>query len=204
MQWGQHISNVINKAKKTLHAIRLIRKYFNKKELNVLLTSNFYSIMYYNSDIWHIPSLGVRLKGHLLAASASALKLCTPGYNYRMSYATLHYLNNRATPDKMMLYKHALLLYKVYNDGNQIQNWISLNFQQTFNRRSTTFRAFSNHNYTVGKNLAVNRLTILNGIIELNELNLSKDSYKVHCKSKFLTNWTIVWGLCELHYNWVH
>ena len=52
MNWEQHVSNSINKAKRTLHAIRLIKRYFNKNELKQLLTSNFYSVFYYNAEIW--------------------------------------------------------------------------------------------------------------------------------------------------------
>ena len=42
------------------------KKYFNTTELLQLITSNFYSILYYNSEIWHLPSLKGNLKGKLL------------------------------------------------------------------------------------------------------------------------------------------
>ena len=52
LTWEEHVNNTINKSKKALHAIRLIKKYFNKQELLNLLTSNFYSILYYSWEIW--------------------------------------------------------------------------------------------------------------------------------------------------------
>ena len=187
LQWGVQVSNAINKAKKALHAIRLIRKFFNKKELNQLLTCNFYSILYYNCDIWHIPSLSNALKKQLVAASSSALKICTPNYNYLMSYKSLHYLNNRAMPDQIMLYKHSLLLHKVYNDDKPSRDWLSLNFQQNFNARFKKVQLFQNCKFKIGKNLLINRLSILTNEIELSWLNLSFNSYKIHCKAKFLS-----------------
>ena len=66
LQWGIHVSNVIKKAKRSLHAIRPIRKFFNKEKLKQLITSNFYSVLYYNSEIWHIPTLSRVLEGFLI------------------------------------------------------------------------------------------------------------------------------------------
>jgi hypothetical protein len=62
------------------HAIRLIKGYFTKEEILQLITSNFFSILYNNSEIWHLPKLNLILKIHLLAASATTIKLKTPNY----------------------------------------------------------------------------------------------------------------------------
>ena len=39
------------KATKALNAIKLIKKNFNSDELLRLVTSNFYSILFYNSEV---------------------------------------------------------------------------------------------------------------------------------------------------------
>ena len=41
MNWSDQVNRTINKAKKTLHAIRLIKKYFNNDELKGLVASNY-------------------------------------------------------------------------------------------------------------------------------------------------------------------
>ena len=76
LQWAEQVAQSIKKAKKALYAVRIIKHYFNKVELRQLLTSNYFSILYYNSEVWHLPSLHVNLKQYLLAASSAALKLC--------------------------------------------------------------------------------------------------------------------------------
>jgi hypothetical protein len=76
LQWSKQVANVVKKSTKALHAIWLIRPYFSFSELRSLLTSNFYSILYYNSEVWHLPTLNPVSKNHLQAASANALKLC--------------------------------------------------------------------------------------------------------------------------------
>ena len=116
------------------------------------MTSNVYSILYYNSEVWNIPTLHIRQKQLLLSTSANALKICTPEYHDRMSYARLHSLNKRGTPDQMCKYKHALLLYKLINTEIPHMDFINLNLQQSFNNRLSTFKFFSTNRYKVGNN----------------------------------------------------
>ena len=57
-----------------LNAIRLIRSFFNTEELIQLVISNFYSILYYNYEVWHLKTLNQSVKNLLMRASAKALK----------------------------------------------------------------------------------------------------------------------------------
>ena len=120
MQWNEQISKTIKKANKALLAIKLIKKHFNFSELKTLLTTNFYSILYYNSEIWHTPSLTPYLKKLPFSTSAKALMICTPNYTPMMSYKDLHTQNLCATPAQFMFYKHSLLLHSVYNNQTAV------------------------------------------------------------------------------------
>ena len=51
MKWEPQVSQAIKKVRKALHGIRLIKKHFDKNELRQLLTSNYYSVLYYNSEV---------------------------------------------------------------------------------------------------------------------------------------------------------
>ena len=186
LQWSAQVSNAILKANRALHAIRLIRNYFNKDELCTLLTANFYSILYYNSEIWHIPSLNPNSKQHLLAASAAALRLCEGINSPFLSYIDLHRSIKRATPNQMSTYKHALLLFKLYNSNETSDDWVNLNFKQILTRRQQNFRIISEKQFKIGANLLCNRLTSLNGKIPLAWLALSIETFKLKCKEKFL------------------
>jgi hypothetical protein len=186
MQWSNQVSNTIKRAKSALHAIHLIKKYFNSNELRTLITSNFYSILFYNSEIWYIPSLNPYLKNQIKSTSANALKICTPSYHKYMSFEILHKINNRALPDQMMMYKHALLLYKLYQFRTPTLEWIELQHSQILTTRQAHFEVCSPTLYTVGKNTLTHRLSILNRKIDLNWLNLSLESFKIKCKDRFL------------------
>ena len=141
LNWSEQVSRVTTKAKQSLHAIRIIKKYFSNSEIRNLITSNFYSILFYNSEIWHILTLSQRNKQKLMSCSANALKLCTIGGGKDMSFENIHTMNMRATPEKMMLYKHALLLHKIYNSSDYSEEWIQLNLNQTLTSRQTVSKS---------------------------------------------------------------
>ena len=103
-----------------------------------------------------------------------------------MSYDFLHTINERATPAKFMLYKHALQLHKLFNLYEPPQDWLALNFSQLTSRRQTHFSVTTNCNYKVGNNMLSNRLSILNNKIDLTWLNDTLLSFKVKCKKLLL------------------
>ena len=187
LQWQPQVQNAINKSRRTLHAISMIKKYFTKSQLLCLITAFYYSVLYFNSEIWLLPSLGPLLKQKLLAASAAPLKAITQNYDRSMSYERLHYINQRATPDQITTYKHALLLHKIYNENSMSINWINMFFNQQFNARSNTIKFFNTSSYKIGNNVLGNRFVHLNGKIEFDWLNEPTNTFKIISKRKFLT-----------------
>jgi hypothetical protein len=183
LNWQIQIQNSITKAKRALNAIKLIRKFFTKNELLTLITANYYSILYYNSEIWHLPSNTHNSKKQMLSASAMPLKLCVPNYDRNTSYLTLHRQTKRATPTQLMSFKLALLLHKAYNKETASPELIDLFFNQTFNCRETKANFIDLSKYKIGINILSNRYKILNGKISFDMLNKSYDSYKIECKT---------------------
>ena len=186
LTWAKHISSQIGKANRALHAIRLIKKYFNQDELLSLLTSNFYSILYYNSEVWHIPKLKPALNQLILSASANALKLSQRNPDFFESFVDKHKNCNRATPKQMIIYKHAILAHKLYNQSGPRSDWIDLNFDQILTSRQKTFQITRTNKYKVGNNLLSSRLSVVNNMIELNDFNLSLASFKIKYKNQML------------------
>ena len=156
------------------------------KELLQLITSNYYSILYYNSEIWHQKTLKPRLTQMLHSASARALKITLKYSDFNLSFDRIHQLCKRAKPADFLLYKQALLLHTLINTGEPSADWTDLNFQQLFSRRGGAFQIAKANRLKIGTNIPVNRMYVLNGMIELDWLNLSRERYKVKIKSKFL------------------
>ena len=186
LNWSKHVANQVAKSSRALHAIKMIRKFFFKDEILSLLTSNFYSILFYNSEVWHLPNLKPPLKQLLLSASANALKLSQRTPDVFESYINIHKSCNRASPEQMVVYKHAIILHKLYNNQQPHRDWIEINFNQVFTSRQSHFRIIKNNTYNVGNNLLSTRLAILNGKVLLEDLNLSLDSFKVKYKKIML------------------
>ena len=114
-------------------------------------------------------------------------KTCTRASDmWMMSFNDLHEMAGRATPDKLSNYKLALQLYKTYNYHLPRQDWINLNLQSILTTSQKHFLTHKSNILKVGMNCVSNRFYYLNGIIKLNWLNLSMDSFKVKCKRIFL------------------
>ena len=186
LTWTKQISNTINKANQALHAIKLIKKYFNTAELLQLLTSNFYSILYYNSEIWHIPNLKQELKQSLLSASANALKISQRLPDPMESFINVHKNCNRALPNQLMNFKHSILLHKLFNNHSPSMDWVELNLNQAITSRESNFNLLKSNKTKIGNNLLSNRLTILNKKVKLDDLNMSLDSFKIKYKKILL------------------
>ena len=151
-----------------LSAIKLIKKYFNKKELLSLMTLNFYSRLYYNSEIWTLNTLHGNCKQLLLSTSARALKCCMYYPDPMLSFEIIHEMNMRATPEKFTLYKHALVLFKLYNDNTVEDKRISLNLQHQFSIRGNVFKVTKKNKLRVGNNIMINRMSLLNNVFSCN------------------------------------
>ena len=196
-QLGVQVANACNKATKAINAIRLINNFFTKLELLQLVTANVFSVLYYNSKIWHIPSLKNKLKKKMTSISAKAIKTCMYYPDRMISYENTHKMNNRAMPEAFMSYKTAIQLHKVYNQTDPSLDWINLHFDQILTSRQTEFLISKTNKTKVGLNILSNRFAILNGLIPLRWLNLNIDTYKIHCKKLFLATWFI---LITVHY----
>ena len=131
-------------------------------------------------------SLKANLKQKLLSSSARAIKMCLKFSTLDVSFVRLHEMCNRSLPENFLLYRHALLLYKLMNSSSHTCEWVHLNFNQILTSRQTTFMANKNNRKKVGLNAIANRIYILNGRIPLSWFNMSIDTYKVHCKKEFL------------------
>jgi hypothetical protein len=107
-------------------------------------------------------------------------------YLYGHLSVDLHKINKRATPNQILLYKHALLLFKLYNCVCTTMDWVHLNFQQIWTSRQLNFIVSHNNAYKIGYNSICNRLTLLNNLIPLSWFALTFNSFKLKCKDKFL------------------
>ncbi len=76
LQWSADVNKAVFKTDRALNAIMIIRKHFIKEDLIQLLTSNYFSILWYNSEVWNASNISANSRHDLFVASANALKMC--------------------------------------------------------------------------------------------------------------------------------
>ena len=135
-----------------------------------------------------MPTLKPQIKQLILSASANALKCSQRKPDPMQSFLNIHLEAKRATPEKFMIYKHAILLHKLYNTQSPNLEWVDLHFKQTFNPRYSFFSILKDTNYKIGNNILTARLSILNQKINLSDLNLNPNSFKVKYKEILFQN----------------
>ena len=57
LTWGPQVTKAITESSRALNALRLIGRFFNREEKIQLVTSNYYSILFYNSEVWYLDNL---------------------------------------------------------------------------------------------------------------------------------------------------
>ena len=59
-------------------------------------------------------------------------------------------------------------------------------FQQNFNDCNNCVMFYDTSKLKIGKNITVNRLKLIHGLVDYEWLNFNIETYKIKCKSKFL------------------
>ena len=112
LNWKAQAAQTIMKAKRTLHAIKLIKKYFTTDELKQLLTLNFYSVLYYNCEIWLTRCWNQDAKSNCWQPPQWLLK-----YVYHTMTVQYHLIN-----------------YMNYKEGQLLQRWCGIDWQSNFTK----------------------------------------------------------------------
>ena len=103
-----------------------------------------------------------------------------------ISFANIHVMNQRATPESMLLYRLSIQLFKLYNTNVDSLEWVSLYWNQILTSRQSKFAILKTNVTKVGLNILANRLSALNSKIPLDWLSGSLDSFKVKAKRLLL------------------
>ena len=115
-----------------------------------------------------------------------ALKICAKFNTDNISFVRLHEMYNRATPEKILLYKYSLELHKLFNTNEYNSEWVYFNLNQKYTSRQSKFITRKSNQKKVGLNALANRLSVLNNKIPLIMFNSSRDSFKIFSKKFFL------------------
>jgi hypothetical protein len=182
LEWSLQVENSVRKARSALQGLRILNKYFTTPERLVLITSFFYSRLYYGSQVWLIPSLKRSLKSKLFSASGAALRLLDKD----MSFNALHKKYNRATPTQFQKYITAISLYDLVKKEIPEDEWINLQFNIQNDRRNTKLSFHANNKLKCGLNCLSNRFKSITNEIDKQWIDVTRDAYKTKCKKRLI------------------
>ena len=86
------------------------------------------------------------------------------------------------------LYRHAVTMFKLFNNMICEDEFIELNFQLYDNDRNRMLTFTKIQRFDVGQNILLNRFHDLNNKIDKNWLNVSLETYQTRCRALFLEN----------------
>ena len=186
LKWNQQYTKAIKEANSNLYAIKRIAKFFTKEERSMLITSLFFSKLYYGSEVWHLPERTTAQNKMIKFASANALRIISNEITIYHTHTEIHQMTKRALPDQMVKYKHALMMYKLFRQCMPENEFIHLNFQANLNQRQQYHTFIKTQNYNVGNNILLNRMHSLNNTIPKSMTDDSYLTFKLKCKEMFL------------------
>ena len=182
LNWHNHITSTIQKCNKTLQAIRLISKYFSIDEKLNIVTSLFYSKLYYGAEVWLLPTLSFSLKKKLLNLSTRALRLVANDHYRIFNSNDLHCMFKRFTPNQWKIYSNLQIIYRIINYKIPNDIWIELQFNALPLTRANKTIFPPVNKLKIGNNSIINRLSFASTLINNDDLNLSYESFKVKIK----------------------
>jgi hypothetical protein len=146
-----------------LNTRKPIRKFFKTNELLNIVISNFYLILFYNSEVWHIPSISQELKYSLFVASTKAINVCLYYPMSAISYCDLKKTTHEIVCDCIT------------------QHYCGINLST---KKIPGDETMKGNTLKIGLKCATNRFHHLNDKIPSTWFNKLHDSFKVECKKK--------------------
>ena len=156
--------------------------------MRTLLDSYFYSILYYNAQIWLTPEISVNCKHDLLTVSSLALRTCINFPSRDVSFINLHKQCQKSTPEQFMMYQLSINAYKSINENVEVPTLelVRLLDQIIFPRRQTLLDTLRNNRFKIGMNTNANKVYHIRKQIVLEKLSWSFPRFKKHMKLQFL------------------
>lgn len=187
LTWNTHIRETLKKCNSKLGVLKKIRKRFTADQFLQIVTSQYYSQLYYCALVWLGDSTLSILKKRINSAHYRPLRIALKDYSYKHSRVDLSNICQRATPSEWYKYSIASLVIKTI--ANREPFYLYHYLAQTIytTRRKPLIGLFyDNSKGKIGRQKINNKLvcmrTISKGWIDI---NYSKDSLRTMLKRSF-------------------
>jgi hypothetical protein len=186
LSWTEHLKKAKSACQRFKPALRHLKSRLNSKELLKVITSHYYSRLYYGSEIW-FPCLKMKLKDSISALHYHPLRLVLNDFKRKLSRKEICELTQRANPFELNNYKMAKLLISITSNAEPYELFKEILSNSVVNRRkpeNPTFLDMSR--LRIGRQSIANRLVVAQKLhFEWLHVRYSKDSLRKLLKSTF-------------------
>jgi len=190
LEWSYHVARVKRSCRSLIPALRMLRKKLKDAELSQVITSHYYSRLYYGSEIW-FNCLNFRLKKSISSIHFFPQRLLVRDYKNCLSKKRLSELTKRAPPSEYNNFKLAKILILICNNCEPFSLFHELiSSSTTEQRKPYQPRFFDSSRSKVGRQSLPNRVTHVANQLTFDWLPnlMSKDLTRIKLKEKFFTH----------------
>jgi hypothetical protein len=117
LAWTDHVNHALNRSRHVVYRIKHLRKWLTKDELLRLVTTQYFSILYYACPLW-IGSLDSKCWRRLNSAHYRVIRAALGIFRSDMSRSELDKLSKRATPLEWSKYSITSTVIKLFNNSD--------------------------------------------------------------------------------------
>ncbi len=117
LSWSLNLDHSIARSRHIVHRLKYLREWLNLEELTRLVSSQYFSIIFYNAPLW-IGSLDAASWKKLNSVHYRALRMELGDFRSIMKSVEIDWITMRATPIEWASYSIASTVIRLYNQSD--------------------------------------------------------------------------------------
>jgi len=184
LSWTTHVEKTTAKCARMLHGLKHIRRTLNLSQAKQVITSYFFSVLFYGCEVWYHKHLSFFLKQRVRSAHYRALRLV---FGKRLTRDEIDMISGRASPDEWSNYALAKTVIQTVKAMMPCRLYVDL-MSNSYSERRSPGRLFFHDDSArkIGRQVLKNRLSVLSRQIKFDWLNnMSPDLIRINLKKSF-------------------
>jgi len=184
LNWNQQVDKVLDRAKRAMNGLRILQKSLRINKFVKILTSQFFSKIYYGSPVW-LSSLTVSNLKRIESIHYRALRLCYHDYKCQIARDIIDHDLCRANPSEWKNYTVASEMIRIFNSGSPVRLYTRLLDNSYVIHRPDRIRFFSSSHTKIGDQSFENKVVTITSMLDFDwHFNPpSKDSLRIRLKN---------------------